>query len=79
MKFTKLLPGIVLTGSLAACAKYHDDARGAQFRAGLAQRCHRHCGMNPQLTGTPAQFVEALCTSTPVKVLAIQPGEAFSF
>lgn len=38
-----------------------------------------HYGTNPQLTGTPAQFVEALGASSPVKVLAIQPGEAFSF
>ena len=38
-----------------------------------------HYGTNPQLTGTPAQFIEALGTSSSVKVLAIQPGEAFSF
>ena len=38
-----------------------------------------HYGTNPQLTGTPAQFTEALGASSPVKVLAIQPGEAFSF
>jgi L-ascorbate metabolism protein UlaG (beta-lactamase superfamily) len=38
-----------------------------------------HYGTNPQLAGTPAQFVDALGTASPVKVLAIQPGEALAF
>lgn len=38
-----------------------------------------HYGTNPQLAGTPAQFVDALGTSSPVRVLALQPGEALAF
>jgi L-ascorbate metabolism protein UlaG (beta-lactamase superfamily) len=38
-----------------------------------------HYGTNPQLAGTPAQFVDALGTASPVKVLAVQPGEALAF
>jgi L-ascorbate metabolism protein UlaG (beta-lactamase superfamily) len=38
-----------------------------------------HYGTNPQLAGTPAQFVDALGTSPTVKVLAMQPGDALAF
>lgn len=38
-----------------------------------------HYGTNPQLTGTPAQFREALGATSPVRVLAVEPGEAMTF
>ena len=37
-----------------------------------------HYGTTPQLSGTPQEFINAL-GSAPVKVLAIQPGEALIF
>jgi L-ascorbate metabolism protein UlaG (beta-lactamase superfamily) len=37
-----------------------------------------HYGTNPGLPGTPAEFIKALGAS-PVKVLAIQPGETVEF
>jgi L-ascorbate metabolism protein UlaG (beta-lactamase superfamily) len=38
-----------------------------------------HYGTNPSLVGTPAEYMQALGSAAPVKVLAMEPGQALQF
>ena len=38
-----------------------------------------HCGTNPALPGTPAEFIQALGGNSAVKVMVMQPGDTLEF
>ena len=38
-----------------------------------------HCGTNPALPGTPAEFIQALGGNSAVKLMVMQPGDTLEF